>query len=225
MLIMNNILSNDKFLLMKEDNENISSKIMDVYNNDNYIKDGITNNMLNISQLKEENKEQKITINKLENNIIELKEENKEQKITINKLENKVKYLENKVEYLENKIEYLENKDYIKKIMYALQDLNSKESLEKILKIPFNKLICKMRNHRNDDCHYILNNDDNDIILCKEKVLYDILKNLDKSQRQLLNKKINSILLIDEIIKFLESKSYISINHEDYEYYNSWFED
>ena len=41
------------------------------------------------------------------------------------------------------------------------------------------------------------------------------VKNLDKSQRQLLNKKINSILLIDEIIKFLESKSYISINDED----------
>ena len=81
--------------------------------------------------------------------------------------------------------------------------------------------------NRNDDCHLLLNNDTNDIILCKEKIFYDHLINLSKEQRDLLNKKIGSDL-VNEIINFLGSKSYDSIlpiigNYEND--INEWFDE
>ena len=118
----------------------------------------------------------------------------------------------------------MNNKNYINKVIFACQDLNSSESLEKIFKIPFNKLMNTLRVNRNEDCHYIFNNDSINIILCKEKALYDVLKNLDDAKRQLLNKKI-SASLVDEIINFLENKSYDTAKLDDYDEAIEWFDE
>lgn len=52
-----------------------------------------------------------------------------------------------------------------------------------------------LRVNRNDDYHYIFKDDSVNVILCKEKALYDVLKNLDDAKRQLLNKKISALLI------------------------------
>jgi chromosome segregation ATPase len=235
---MDNIVTRVSFVSEVEynkvfnENVQLKLKIIELYKNEELLKETINNNKLNIEELVAENIMLKNKINELENKLIyileenkQIKEENKQIKEENKILNYKINTLEKEVSKLNNTIDKINDKAYISKVIYALQDLNTIELLEKFLKIPFNKLMCKMRNNRNDECHYILNEDDYDIILCKEKALYDILKSLDDSKRQLLNKKVNSSLLVDEIITFLKSKSYTSINEEDYEYYISWFED
>jgi hypothetical protein len=150
-----------------------------------------------------------------------LKEENIKLKNIINELENKIKEQDIKI----NK---LVNNNYIKKLLYAFQDLNSKESLEKIFKISNSKLIRHLRNNRNEFCHYIYNDDNNNDVLYKEKILYEKLIDLDNDQRLLLDKKISKEL-VDEIIIFLSNKDYNLLDYSIIEPIiddvNEWFED
>ena len=65
------------------------------------------------------------------------------------------------------------------------------------------------------------------MMLCKEKIFYDRLKNLTVSQRTLLDKKIGSEL-VDEIIKYLELKPYnsiLSIIDKYQDEINEWFDE
>ena len=190
-------------------------------------------NKIKINKLNKENKklkkeiqklkkEHKLTINKLkeenELTINKLKEENE---LTINKLKEDH---ELKINKLNNKIDTLINRKYIKRIIIACQDLNNKEFLEKLFDIPCNILMNKLRNNRNFDCHFIFNDDTDDIILCKEKALYDILTKLDDDKKQILNNKMDS-KLVDAIINFLAKKSYDNINDDDYEQNIEWFDE
>jgi small-conductance mechanosensitive channel len=247
-------------------NENIDlkSKILQLYNNEELLKETINNNNLTINelmaenlflknkilliegtyniileenkqikeenkqikeenkQIKEENKQIKEENKQLKEELIIIKEENKQLKEENKQLKEELIIIKEENKQIKKDINYLLNKDYINRIIYACQDLNSKESLEKIFKIPCNKLINKLRNKRNDNCHYILSDDNENTTLCKEQILYNILINLDEYKREMLNNKINSIL-VDEIIKFLNSKSYNNINIDDYEDYIEWF--
>ena len=125
---------------------------------------------------------------------------------------------------LKKQVTKLMNKNYIDRIIYACQDLNSKEQK---FKFPLNGLLTDLRTDRNLDYHLILSTDDDTIILCKEKIFYDNLLNLTTEQRKMLNKKILSNL-VDEFIIFLETKPFDSIlsvisNYEDD--INEWFEE
>ena len=188
---------------LKEDNEQLKE-------NNKKLNDRIDNLEIENKQLKEENKQ--------------LKEENKQLKEENKQLKEEIKELKEENKKLNNRIDCLENKNYIKKIIIACQDLNNKESLEKIFDIPYNQLMTKLRKNRNFDCHFIFNDDDSDIILCKKKVLYDILINLNDSQKQLLNKKMN-LKLVDGIINFLSNQQYDNINNDDYQDNLEWFEE
>jgi hypothetical protein len=183
---------------------------------------------IDIKLLKEENIKLKNIINELENKI-------KEQDIKINKLEIenkeqsiKIKEQDTKIKEQDIKINKLVNNNYIKKLLYAFQDLNSKESLEKIFKISNSKLIRHLRNNRNEFCHYIYNDDNNNDVLYKEKILYEKLIELDNDQRLLLDKKISKEL-VDEIIIFLSNKDYNLLDYSIIEPIiddvNEWFED
>ena len=92
-------------------------------------------------ELKEENKNQNIKIEKLEI-------ENKNQNIKIEKLEIENKKLKEENKELKFKINNMENRFYMTKIITALQDLNSCDKLEIKLNA-FNTSLKKLRNNRN----------------------------------------------------------------------------
>ena len=177
--------------------------------------------------LREENKriiEENKNLREENKKIIEenknLKEENKQ-------LKNRVYNLEKEVVVLNNTINKIIDKNYINKIIYACQDLNSLELLEKKFKSPLDNLMKNLRTDRNDDCHLILNTDDNNIVLCKEKIFYDNLISLTENRKKLLIKKIGSELL-NEIITYLKEKPFDSIlslipNYIDE--VNEWFDE
>jgi len=233
-------------LYINENNE-LKTKITELYNNYlineieidyNFIFETINNNKLSIEELITENTILKNKIQKIMIDNKQLKEDNEQLKENNKKLNDRIDNLEienkqlkedNKKlnednKKLNDRIDCLENKNYIKKIIIACQDLNNKESLEKIFDIPYNQLMTKLRKNRNFDCHFIFNDDDSDIILCKKKVLYDILINLNDSQKQLLNKKMN-LKLVDGIINFLSNQQYDNINNDDYQDNLEWFEE
>ena len=103
-------------------------------------------------------------------------------------------------------------KSYIKKIVLACYDLSNKE---KICNMP-KSIFIKSNN-------YIFDDDDDNIVLSKEKALYEVLINLDDTKREMLYKKLNK-QVVDEIINFLESKL-INYKVEVDEDYIEWFEE
>ena len=205
---------------------NVELNLLNSIRTDNdLLRQNQTTNLLIIETLKNENRELKEEINLLKNRELKeeinlLKNENKELKIEIISIK-----ADNKI--LKKQVTKLMDKNYIDRIIYACQDLNSKEQLEKKFKFPLNNLLTNLRTDRNFDCHLILSTDDETIILCKEKIFYNNLINLTVEQRKMLNKKIKSEL-VDEFITFLGNKSFDSIlsvisNYEDD--INEWFEE
>lgn len=219
--------------LIKENNE-LKIELNALKTNNNILMQNQVNNLLIIETLKNENKELKDVIELLKNENKELKDEinllkkeNSEFKCVINSLKNENIKLTNKINKLEDNMNNFMDKDYIKKIILVCQDLNAYDQLETKFKKPLNQKLVKLRVNRNDDCHLILSTDSNDVILCKEKIFCERLKTLTMSQRTLLDKKIGSDL-VNEIIKYLESKSYTSIlsifNSHEVDI-NEWFDE
>lgn len=202
---MNNITAHITFVTeeynkLYNENTQLKIKIMELYKNEEILKETIANNKLTIENLIAENTMLKNKIYELENKVSYILEENKQ-------IKEENKQLIKDVSNLQNKMIKMDNKNYINKVIFACQDLNSCELLENNFKIPFNKLINKLRLNRNEECHYIFKDESNDIILSKEKALCDILENLDYDRRLLLNKKIGTSL-VDEIIKFLKNQPF-----------------
>jgi hypothetical protein len=103
-------------------------------------------------------------------------------------------------------------KIFIKKIVLACYDLSNKE---KICNIPKSIFI---RSNK-----YIFDDDDDNIILNKEKALYEVLINLDDNKREMLYKRLKKEI-VDEIINFLKNKL-INYKVELDEDYIEWFEE
>ena len=70
---------------------------------------------------------------------------------------------------------------------------------------------------------YIFDDDDVNIILNKEKALYEVLINLDDNKREMLYKRLKKEI-VDEIINFLKNKL-INYKVELDEDYIEWFEE
>jgi seryl-tRNA synthetase len=112
--------------------------------------------------------------------IIELKNENKEFKNEINELKN-----ENKE--FKNKINILENKNLINKIFEAIQDINSINNFENNIEYPINDYLKILRNNRNNHCHYIKKNDNDNIKNIKINKLLNYLLNLSDESKENIN--------------------------------------
>jgi hypothetical protein len=203
---------------LKELNDELNFKIIKLEQENLELKVKIIKLEKDNTQLKQDNIQFKIQINELKEENKEIKQENILQTIQINELKE-----ENKE--LKNKITNLENKEIINKIIYSIQDLNSFDKLETILNFPFNKYINKLRMSRNDFCHYIFENDSNDLINKKKECILFQLSNLSDIVKIKLNKKFGNNF-IDEIIKYLSNLqiSYGYLSDEDINDAEEWWE-
>ena len=143
---------------------------------------------------------QNTKIIKLENEIIELENKNNLQNIKIDKLEN-----ENKE--FKNKINILENKNLTNKIFEAIQDINSINNLENNMEYPINDYLKILRNNRNNHCHYIKINDNDDIKNIKIMKLLNYLLSLSNESKENINClcEDNENIFIDKIIEYLQN--------------------
>jgi len=175
-----------------------------------------------------ENQNSKITC--LEYEIDDLKIENQELKIENHEFKKKITILENKNNELENiiitlniKINNLEFEKIINKIITAIQDINSKNNLEKLI---LKKSLFKLRKLRNNNNHYI-DEDCNDYeINCRKLYLLLKLKELTPEQINTINNRIcKNEDLIGEITKYLDSNidKTIKINEDELEDIENWW--
>ena len=176
----------------------------------------ITSLEYEIDDLKKDNQQLKIENQQLNKKIIILEKDNREGK-------NKITFLENKIIFLENKINNLEFDKIINKIITAIQDLNSKNNLEKII---LTKSLFKLRKLRNNNNHYIDEDNSDYEIDCRKLYLLIKLKELTQDQINIINNKIcKNDDLIGEIIKYLDNNinKHIHINDDELEDIENWW--
>jgi len=165
----------------------------------------------------------------LKNEIKELKIENKELKNRVNILEIENKELKNRVNILESENKELKNKNLINKIFEAIQDINSIHKLENNIETPINYYLKQLRNNRNDHCHYIKINDNDNIKNMKIKKLLSYLLNLSDESKEYINCicEDEQNIFIDKIIEYLQK---LNLTYDDsnitkmqLKYINMWW--
>ena len=183
------------------ENINLKLKISELYNNEETLKETIKMNNLTIKQLNEENIMLKQKIQEFEENILK-------QNININ--------------CLYDKINLMETKNIYNKFIIAIQDLNSLEKLETKL-IKNDKInIIKLKKNRINDCHYINNDDDEDLTNDKIIVLLEKLKNMDDNLKIKFDKKYPN--LIDSILHDMIKYNKTLLSHDNLEIINDWWD-
>ncbi len=191
----------------------------------------IINKNVEINNLKEQNEEFKLRTYKLEQENIELKlriikleKENIELKKENIELKKENIELKKEISKLNIKINKLEEKELRNKIVRCIQDLNRYEKLEQKLKNPYNKKIINLRNFRNEESHFIYEDDSDDTINSKKIYLLEYLKKID----ELIKNKIEMIVgknFIEIIIDYLQNNSIQKeISEEDLIQIQLWWE-
>jgi septal ring factor EnvC (AmiA/AmiB activator) len=171
-----------------------------------------------IDDLKKENQELKIDNQELNKKIIVLEKDNKE-------LNNRIIVLEKDNQELKNKINNSDFEKIITKFITAIQDLNSKNNLER--KIISKKSLFNLRRQRNNTYNHYFNEEyTNYEIDCRNLYLLNKLKELSNEQITLINNRIcKHENLIGEIIKYLDSNvdNNIQINEDELEIIENWW--
>jgi hypothetical protein len=167
---------------------------------------------IQISNLKEENKilkEEniilKIKVNNLQIDNIKKDEEIKELKIKVNNLE--IDNINKDEEIKELKIKFLINKIY-----EALTDIINEDKLEEKI-IKYNNELLKLKENRNNICHYIKKRDIKDVKNKKIELLLLKLENLEDEIKEIINENIQDVLETEKDIDIIEEiTNYYKIN-------------
>ena len=143
---------------LKKENEELRSKIKVLEEKNVILESKVTKLELDNTELKKENIE-------LKHEIVELKKENVE--------------LKKEIVELKDIIGEMQLERYIDKVIVAIQDVNSYDSLETKIDHNFQKELFDLRSNRIDTCHYILTKqprvDSLELINYKKKMLLAIL--------------------------------------------------
>jgi chromosome segregation ATPase len=162
-----------------------------------------------IVELKEENKTLKQEIIELKEEIVELKEENKT--------------LKQEIVELKQYINKLEDKELRKKIFRCIQDINSSDKLEQNFKFPYNNYLKQLIQLRNDESHFIYEDDTTDVINSKKIYFLNVLNNIPNTVKNNLEKyKPN---LVNEFINYLTQNCLnVEIMEEHLEEIEFWWD-
>jgi hypothetical protein len=155
---------------------------------------------------------QNIKISNLEIENINLKEENKILKIKINNLEIDNKKKDEEIRELKEDNKNLKIKFLINKIYEALTDIINEDNLEVKIDKYYNELI-KLKENRNNICHYIKKRDIRDVKNKKIELLLFKLENLEDEIKEIINENILDVLDTDKEIDIIEEiANYYKIN-------------
>jgi hypothetical protein len=143
--------------------------------------------------------DEQIEINKSQQiEIVSLKQENNALKLDNQKLNDKVDKLNDTVSKLNGKLYHLNNtvsklveKEEYNNLTIAIQDINHMYLLEQTLK---NSSFSNLRKNRNDEFHYILENEPQELKDAKITVLYEKLNNLKDNIRKKMNRQYPNVI-------------------------------
>lgn len=178
-------------------------------------------------KLHEEIQSRNLEIEKRNTEIDILRKENKELKKKIEMLEKQIAEQNQKIDYLTEQLMTEKTAKMTNKCLIAIQDLNSTDFLEKsdfFSKNARNELFY-LREHRNGNCHFILENDTNDF---KTHKLNDLLEHLRNCEPQIKEKlEILTGGIIAEIENYLTEKLKNTVlvsltKREEYRLSNWW---
>ena len=215
----NNINITENIYNIEKEVKCLEDSILKIEENYNIQNIKISNLEIENINLKEENKILKIKINNLEEDnkkkdeeIRELKEENKILKIKINNLEIDNKKKDEEIRELKEDNKNLKIKFLINKIYEGLTDIINEDNLEVKIDKYYNELI-KLKENRNNICHYIKKRDIRDVKNKKIELLLFKLENLEDEIKEIINENILDVLDTDKEIDIIEEIiNYYKIN-------------
>jgi hypothetical protein len=215
----NNINITENIYNIEKEVKCLEDSILKIEENYNIQNIKISNLEIENINLKEENKILKIKINNLEidnkkkdEEIRELKEDNKILKIKINNLEIDNKKKDEEIRELKEDNKNLKIKFLINKIYEALTDIINEDNLEVKIDKYYNELI-KLKENRNNICHYIKKRDIRDVKYKKIELLLFKLENLEDEIKEIINENILDVLDTDKEIDIIEEiANYYKIN-------------
>ena len=215
----NNINITENIYNIEKEVKCLEDSILKIEENYNIQNIKISNLEIENINLKEENKILKIKINNLEidnkkkdEEIRELKEDNKILKIKINNLEIDNKKKDEEIRELKEDNKNLKIKFLINKIYEALTDIINEDNLEVKIDKYYNELI-KLKENRNNICHYIKKRDIRDVKNKKIELLLFKLENLEDEIKEIINENILDVLDTDKEIDIIEEiANYYKIN-------------
>jgi len=118
----------------------------------------------------------------------------------------------------------MKQKEQYKKYITAIQDINRLISLEQIIykNYDIKKNLEKLRNDRNYDSHYILEDyDDNDLKNDKRIILVEQINNMPNEIKNKFNKKYPKLL--ENIIGYIEPNNNLISSEENEEEIREWW--
>lgn len=198
------------FNIINNKNTELSNKVILLEGNADQLRETIRNNedeirllttanneyIKRIDLLEKENKELREKIQILENTVIE-------QKNDIQNLKNDIEQHKNDITYLKNENLKLKDKEHIKLLGFLMQDLNDEYDLQKTMGQKFVRRLNNMRNIRNDDAHYILNKDSNNLKILKTELICNHINKLNPEIIKKTERKYrcnNAILDISQVV-------------------------
>jgi hypothetical protein len=148
-------------------------------------------------------------IESLEQDNIQLKSENIQ-------LKSENIQLREDIKDLKSEIQDIKLKELYNQFMIAIQDINRMYSLEQILK---NSAFTNLRSNRINSCHYINENDSQELTNAKITVLYEKLQSMNDSIRKKLNQKYPNV--IRDVLS--QIKPLQGLSEDDLEDANDWW--
>lgn len=203
------IMSVQEYQNLTQENIRLKQRVAELEHDELLMKQHISDKNREIDELKHENELLRLRIQDLE---------------TIAKDQaKKITEQSEKIKLLEQRMNNQDDKELINKLSIALQDLNTFDKLENKLG-QHNYGIRKLHENRNSECHFIRENDNDDIKNYK-KIL--ILKKLTNMSDVLINKfdKKYGKGFIRKIISYIEMQNIVSsLSEQEQEEINEWFE-
>ena len=178
-------------------------KISEHIDNERLLQEIIKANEKTIKELQDENKLLREKIKELEEHIIKQDIKIEEQNSKIEEQNSKIEGQNKTIKKLNDRIDEMCAKSLYDKYMIAIQDLNDKEKLESLLGYNMVKKLKRLRENRNDGCHFFRNGDSEILMNNKRIALFMKLKNMDQIVKSLFDKKYTGLIekILPHIIK------------------------
>ena len=182
------LVNRNEYENLKKENHYLKGRVSELEHNGDMFRQKIETDKQTIEELKRENRNLKRKIELLEKELEEHRIKLAEQNTRIMSLEN------------ENHIR--KNKEFVKKLVIGLQDLNSYYRLENELRQPYKTNLTKMRENRNDDCHILGINPNESRVSEVQKAWRYLISKSSPEVRTMLDSKCGKGT-VDEVVTYL----------------------
>ncbi|ATZ81074.1 hypothetical protein BMW23_1029 [Bodo saltans virus] len=209
------ILDKDKTINeLREENKMLKNKLKSLEKQINILNIKNTEHEKEYKNLKTEHEDLKINHEnlKIEHEDLKINHENlktEHEDLKINHENLKTEHINLKIDHndLKNEIQNMKNNKTFDKFIIAIQDLNRLELLETKVSNSTKEILQELRDDRIDDCHYINDNDTQQRKDDKRNILYDEIKSMPQSIKDMFDTEYPNLL--NDIESFIINKKTI----------------